>query len=229
MYRRISGWSALAFIQSWFIYEPFFKARIESHDFLHDPELIRRGPGDKTLAKHLLGNVTALEKLASKLKLPDFQPLINRAKSGAGPIEGEGALYTKETALSFHQLVYGTLIWYGSSLRRVKVVWEGDYANLASMKSAFMDLKILSRQLTYILCSSAFKQHIKVITMKGSGVITLLPKYDQREACLKFGSEKKIRDSKDRLSGKSQTEGRTEAHAGPVSSLNEVYGFIQIP
>ncbi len=124
-----------------------------------------------------------------------FQALIMIAKSAEGP------LYTKETAPQFHRLL-AALVLFGFSLNVVFAKNESDVEILEGKKSKFIWVKRITKLLYFILCSSAFKHHIRIITNGGYDMDLLTRHGETEDIYLTFAYDHKIRRRPDNSNNK---------------------------
>jgi hypothetical protein len=197
MYQRISSWSGLSFVYSLKSLWNIFENRIKQYNFSKDSELAHRCLLDQGLADYMVNNpviVDALEQ-AFPPETPflsehqGFQALMMTAKSTEGPF------YTKETAPQFHRLLLAALILFGFSLNVMfeKNLNESDVEILEGKKSKFTLVKNVTKLLYFILRSSAFKHHIRIITNGGYDMGLLTGHREKEDIYLNFAYNHKIR------------------------------------
>jgi hypothetical protein len=190
------------------------------------PELPQElGPGDRTLADFFYRNrnflfflmsktycdITALcPQLPNHLNLSASPTLILDEKStftaflNAADLslksEANKALYTKETALTFHHLLYFSFLMAGRALGEIK----DSSHNLAILKSAKKEaafdaykkaIRNAAFPIRFLICmlsSSAFRLHMKVWTEEGASLKILLPIFEHKSEYLMFGKDRGI-------------------------------------
>jgi hypothetical protein len=121
-----------------------------------------------------------------------FDKAVDDALSQGGP------LYTKESALSFHYLLYFSFLLAGTSLKNIKEAHQvlNQYTGekkpkpkdaVESYKKKIIDAEMPFRLLVCVLSSSALGLHLGIWTNEGLDFKTILPSYDQKFAYLIFG------------------------------------------
>jgi len=212
MYQQISSWSGLGLVYKLKQFWGLFAIMIENHDFLNDPELAHRGITDKVLADYMVNNPFIVDSLEQAFppetpfleEHKGFQALMTTAKSAEGP------LYTKETAPQFHRLLLATLILFGKFLRHLNVMFAKktlDVEILEGKKSKFLLVKVITRFLYFILHSSAFKHHIRIITNDGYDMDLLTRRGETEDVYLTFAYDHRIRQIPDNSENKVSYDG----------------------
>lgn len=130
MYQRISTSPPLAFIYGLLTHWQSFQVLIRQFKW-DDPEFAHPGPGDSTLASCINANAEEFVLLEGAFGheapkgyqcfLEDhkgFKNLISAAQSCLGP--EKRALYTKDSAESFHQFLVAALVMYTISINKLR-------------------------------------------------------------------------------------------------------------
>jgi hypothetical protein len=122
-----------------------------------------------------------------------FDKAVDDALSQGGP------LYTKESAVSFHYLLYFSFLLAGTSLKKIKEAHQdiNKYAKTPKPKDLVdkYKKKILAAEMPFrllvcVLSSTALKSHLKVWTNEGVDLKTILPLYEEKCAYLIFGKDR---------------------------------------
>jgi hypothetical protein len=226
LYRRFSSWQGLSFIRCFEKQISIFEGHFDLIGKMGGPEETCwvQGPGDRTLVQFLYYHKDIFEIMLpyaldrhpwsqSSISISVFDKLREAIDKSHN---GDLMLYTKDTALGFHYLVYFSLLIAGQAIRaikdrqldpRVKLTAKNKAsveAFLSSIGAAVVPMKLLQ----YVLNSTAFKQHIKVWTNNGDSVEALLPKWSEKQDNLLFGKAVQILATlKKGPSKESQTEG----------------------
>lgn len=177
-----------------------------------------RGPGDHTLVVFLHRNkkfiwedmiplaLTDYNKNSSKqwpLAISEFDKLREAIdKAYMGDLK---CLYTKDTAMGFHYLVYLTFLLAGQAfeainyhcgpagLRAVGARKQIDYQSKLKEFRAYLGAAVQTTKfLQCVLSSTVFKRHIGVWTCDGESLHFLLPKWSEKKESLAFGKERGI-------------------------------------
>ena len=225
---RFRSWRALGFIMQ--LEEAIISGRIEKHlteiggSYAPSKPPEELGPGDRTLADFFSGNQTfvldmitttwkdlpqtirskfPIEKL-SEGKLPEklfedfFKPFgvaaVHARSSKRGP------LYTKESAMSFHYLLYFSFLIAGTALSKIKDSLHAlknasasEYEKSTDLyKQAILAAEFPYRLLICVLSSKALRVHMDLWTNHGTELKTLLPVFEKKQEYLKFGKERHI-------------------------------------
>ena len=164
-----------------------------------DPEFAGLGPGDKTLACCIKTNFNrfaslerafgaqAPEQYRSFLKDHEpFKQLIWAAKSC---VESNNALYTKDSAESFHRFLFTALLMYAVSINKLRLAFKNPALETKEERKVIRLAKGFTRILTNLLLSSSFKRHIRVITMDGRYLDCLTANPRNKDAYWKFGQQ----------------------------------------
>lgn len=113
-------------------------------------------------------------------------------------------LYTKETALDFHYLVYCVFLLAGQAIRKIKDHQvplkqagakknKASYASLVEVLKSHISAAVLPMKFLHcVLNSTVFKRHIGVWTNDGECLDDLLPKWSQKEVNMEFGKKRQI-------------------------------------
>ena len=164
-----------------------------------DPEFARRGHGDKTLACCIRTNFlpfTSLER-AFGAQAPEqyqsflkghepFKQLIRAANSC---VESNNALYTKDSAESFHRFLFTALVMYAVSINQLRHAFQNSALEAKEEQKVIRLAKGFTRIFTNILSSSSFKRHMRVITMDGRFLDCLTANPRNKDAYWKFGQQ----------------------------------------
>ncbi|KAF8328010.1 hypothetical protein F5887DRAFT_1009523 [Amanita rubescens] len=206
MYQGISSWSGLGFVYSLKSLWNLFEIRIKQYNFSKDSELAHRSLIDQGLADYMVNNPVIMDALEQAFppetpflsEHQGFQALMMTAKSTEGP------LYTKETAPQFHRLLLAALILFGFSLNDMfeKNLNESDVEILEGKKSRFALVKNVTKLLYFILRSSAFNHHIRIITRGGYEMDLLTHHNKEEDIYLNFAYDHKIRRRPDNSDNK---------------------------
>ena len=184
MYRRISSLPAIAFTLGLVDHWSTFQANIAAFKW-DDPEFAQRG-GDRTLASCILSSCKSPEfTLLQDVENQQFEALLWASKSC---VQANKALYTKDSAESFHRFLFATLVMYAISINDLQQIIE-DLALELTIEEELDRLrraKGFTRILTNILSSSTFKHHMRVITLDGSYVSFLKANLQLKEKYRRF-------------------------------------------
>jgi hypothetical protein len=108
-------------------------------------------------------------------------------------------LYTKETALSFHCLLYLSFLMTGRALREIKdshqTLKVGDGPSVDKYRIAIRAAELPVRLLICVLSSTAFRLHMGAWTYDGIRLTSILPVFRFKKAYKAFGTDRKIRAS----------------------------------
>jgi hypothetical protein len=229
LHSRLSSWQALGFIHALenAIIGNVIESKIENIGTLSlkddcDGDI---GPGDRTLGGFFLQNKdyliarmqTACKELPELLQL---SKLFKTTPSGSEDdkcltlsvfadsvelaLNKKKAFYTKETALTFHYLIYLSFIMAGRALRRIKDCYRD--SNLGNVKSreklsekvvkTYKDEIIAAelpfRFLIYMLSSTVFRSHMRVWMEEGWSMLDILPIFKDKHVYLAFGKDRSI-------------------------------------
>jgi hypothetical protein len=202
MHQCISTFPALAFAYGLVTHWSIFQANIKAFKW-EDPEFAQRGCGDNTLASCIEFNSKGLVLLEGAFGaqapkryrsfLKDhkrFKHLASAAKSGVRP--KKQALYTKDSAESFHRFLFAALIMYAVYINKLRWAFENPELETMEEQKVIYLAKGFTRILTNILCSSSFKRHMRVITMDGKFLDCLMANPRNKDAYWKFGQQYNI-------------------------------------
>jgi hypothetical protein len=208
LYRRFCSWQGLGFIRSFETREYLLVAHLK---LLGEPggpkdDYLDRGPGDRTLSHFLYLNMNVIfdvilpnfprEMGSSPMK--EFDKLREAVKKA---YNGDSMwLYTKDTALGFHYLVYFSFILAGRAMKGIKDVslslkkkknvedkaLKEEYQK--HVRAAVLPMKLLQT----LLSSTVFQRHICVWTNDGDTIDSLLPKWSEKKDNVVFGETVKI-------------------------------------
>jgi hypothetical protein len=215
LYGRFCSWERLGLIR---IFEEDVgmlveHLKVELNDSLSEP-----GIGDQTLVNFLFtykdtifGNM--LPSVVPKDHLPvSVFDKFREAVVYAYDNQDLKSIYTKETALGFHYLVYCVFLLAGQALKKIKdhsqpvrhIVAENRSSHAAKeknkeyrsqieafknhIKAAIIPMKFLQ----FVLTSSVFKAHIRIWTNDGESLHCLLPKWTEKKDNLFFGIKRQI-------------------------------------
>lgn len=242
LYRRFTSWQGLALIQT-------FEERVDlltghlnmigtsagpSEEFMHP------GPGDRTLAYFLELNSAGIFTVMLPLNLPESvmpcQPTepfhkLRKAVDTAKRENDLSKLYSAETSMDFHFLIYCAFLLAGRAIRQIKDnhvplkrAWakkdKAIYDSLVvkfkdSIVAAVLPMKILH----CVLSSTAFKRHIRIWTNDGESLGEIWPKWSRKKENLEFGIKRQILSKfKKGPSDERSTEGGDEGDTPKESS-----------
>jgi hypothetical protein len=226
LYLRFISWQRLGFIRSFEERVDLLNGHLELIGTPAGPDetYMDRGPGDRTLTDLLFLNEEYLFEHMLPSVLPrDTLPLplfskLREAVVEADPDNRLKCLYTKETALEFHYLVYCVFLLSGQAIKQIKdrnkVLKETkstkkEYPSLVDEFKKCIEAAVLPMKLLQcVLSSTVFKRHICIWTNDGESLDELLPKWPQKADNLRFGIKQKfLAESKKGPSKESPTEG----------------------
>ena len=185
------------------------------------------GPGDRTLADFFSKNKNylrsmmedALSTLPTQLSFRLSKLVSNPLPSGSEDhicnkiltfdafgeavertLTEQKTLYTKETALTFHCLLYLAFLMTGRALRAIKDshqalnVWKPklDEEAVEKYKEAIGAAELSVRFLICMLSSKAFKSHMGVWTSGGASLKHILPRFEEKRDYMRFGKDRDI-------------------------------------
>lgn len=181
------------------------------------------GRGDRTLAEFYSKNKKYLCHMmtdTSKSLPPPIQSQlleqVNSSPSGSEDANnnafGEAVehalkekkpLYTKETAVTFHCLLYLSFIMAGRALRAIKDSYQdlpSCSSKMTEERAAMVDeyktmisaAELPIRFLICLLSSTSFNSHMSVWTLDGAYIRHILPKYEKKAEYVEFGKIRKI-------------------------------------
>ena len=213
LYRRLCSWQGLGFIRSFETREYLLEAHLNLIGKPGGPkdDYLDRGPGDRTLAHFLYLNTNVifdvilpnfLQKMESS-SLPSIKEFDKLRKAVKEAYDGDGnlkCLYTKDTALGFHYLVYFSFILAGQVMKGIKDVslslkkkknvedkaLKEEYRK--HVRAAVLPMKLLQT----LLSSTVFQRHICVWTNDGETIDGLLPKWSEKKDNVVFGETVQI-------------------------------------
>lgn len=229
LHARFRSWRALSFIRELErgITEGYVVSQIEEIGNDYGPVIPQViGPGDCTLADFFSKNEKFLCEMITYAchTLPDeiriqLSKLVNPSPSESEDaihdktftfnVFGEAVertlkekkpLYTKETALTFHYLLYFAFLMAGRALRGIKD-YHQKFKSAApkkrsepaqDYKSEIEAAELPIRFLICMLSSKAFKSHITVWTSKGASLKVILPRFTEKRDCMIFGKDRDI-------------------------------------
>jgi hypothetical protein len=208
LYRRFCSWQGLGFIRSFETREYLLEAHLNLIGKPGGPkdDYLDRGSGDRTLSHFLYLNMNVIfdvilpsfpRKMGSS-SIKEFDKLREAVKEAYnGNLK---CLYTKDTALGFHYLVYFSFILAGQVMKRIKDV------SLSLKKKKNVEDKALKEEyqknvgaavlpmklLQTLLSSTVFQRHICVWTNDGETIDSLLPKWSEKKDNVVFGETVQI-------------------------------------
>lgn len=215
LHRRFCSWQRLGLIRK---FEECVKI-LEDHLSIigkstgpREDTLLARGPGDRTLLNFLYGNRRDIfTKLLPSILPSDMDPQPSQsvfdkfyeAVIHAHEKDELTLLYTKETALGFHYLVYCVFLMAGRAIKSIKDLSQ-PLKNTGAKKSpsyiqsvdgfkchikaAVLPMKFLQ----FVLSSTVFKRHIGVWTNDGECIAFLFPSWTEKTNNLIFGKKRHI-------------------------------------
>ena len=206
LYRRLCSWQGLGFIRSFETREYLLEAHLNLIGKPGGPKdnYLDRGPSDRTLSHFLYLNMNVIfdvilpsfpRKMGSS-SIKEFDKLREAVKEAYnGNLK---CLYTKDTALGFHYLVYFSFIVAGQLMKGIKDVSlslkkkKNDKA-LKEKYGKYVGAAVLPMKLLQTLLSSTvFQRHICVWTNDGETIDSLLPKWSEKNDNVVFGETVQI-------------------------------------
>jgi hypothetical protein len=222
LYSRFTSWRALSFVmklENAIISDVIGKNVKDIGNPFCPPELPRElGRGDRTLADFFKQNKAFLLDMMTDAcgKLPEsdfskFSPGVNPPptcsefvknifcpfdKAVVDALSQKGPLYTKESAVSFHYLLYFSFLLAGTSLRKIKeshlvlnaiVKTPIPQDVVESYKQRILAAELPFRLLVCVLSSSALRFHLNIWTNNGMELKSILPLYENKSEYLTFG------------------------------------------
>ena len=205
IYRRFSSWQGLSLIRKFQDRVDLLKGHLSLIGTSASPnDNFARGPGDRSLIQFLHLNNYVFGML--RQVLPDnlqsvFEKLCKEVDHATK--DALTPLYTKETALGFHYLVFGAFLLAGQAIMTIKdghrplaclkAEQKKEYGSRVEhfrncIAAAVLPMKLLQ----CVLSSTAFKHHIGVWTSNGESVGELFPIWSQKSLDMKFGKEQRI-------------------------------------
>ena len=206
VYRRFSSWQALSLIRKFQDRVDLLKGHLSLiGTSASSNDNFARGPGDRSLIQFLHWNKVVFGMLEQVL--PDdpksvFEKLRDEVIDHAFA-DSSMPLYTKETALAFHYLVFGAFLLAAQAIVKIKdgrrplnqsnAQKKNEYVSQVDhfkkcIAAAVLPMKLLQ----CVLSSTAFKQHIGVWTSNGESVSELFPIWSQKSLDVKFGIDRQI-------------------------------------
>jgi hypothetical protein len=193
-------------------------------------DFMESGPGDRKLTQFLYWNQAVFKRMlplalphdSIHCQLPQSFNKLREAVRHAFEKNDLKLLYTKETALEFHYLLYGVFLLAGQAIRTIKdhhtplsqtgAKDKKDYlSQVEKFKARILAAMLPMKLLQCLLSSTVFKWHIGVLTNDGESVDELFPKWSQKKDDVKFGIKQRIfSESKLGLSEESPNEGGGE-------------------
>ena len=236
LHRRFCSWRGLGLIRNFEERIDLLNGHLELIGTSGGPDqnFLSRGPGDRTLVHFLHKNKDVFVKMLPSVldNIPAFDKL-RQEVNNAYENDNLKKLYTKETALGFHYLVYGSFILAGKAIRLIKDHHEPiklagaekkqDYDSKVEIFKKAIAAAVLPLKLLHcVLSSTVFKSHIGVWTNDGESIQEILPTWSQKKDNLVFGIRRGILGrSKKGPSEESPTEGGDEDGNTPKESLTK--------
>jgi hypothetical protein len=208
IYRRFSSWRALGLLRNFEERIDLLKGHLNLIGTPAGPieNFTQRGPGDRSLIQLLYWNKSVFDMLQKVL------PHDNTAQSVFEKLrevvdhafqDDLTPLYTKETALGFHHLVYGAFLLAAHAIRMIKdgrrplnqekAEKKQEYpSQVENFKKCLAAAVLPMKVLQSVLSSTAFKRHIGVWTNDGESVGELYPIWSQRTVNMTFGKDRQI-------------------------------------
>ena len=214
LHRQFCSWQRLGLIRKFEEGVELLEGHLDIIEKSVGPKdtFLERGPGDRTLVNFLYLNRDNIfrEMLPSTLPSdmhrrpsPSVFDKLYEAVVYAFENNDLEPLYTKETALGFHYLVYCVFLLAGQAIKLIKdhsqplkkrgAEKKVEYSSLVEtfkmhIKAAIMPMKFLQ----FVLSSTVFKGHIGVWTNDGESLHCLLPKWTEKKINLVFGRNRQI-------------------------------------
>jgi len=217
LHSRFRSWQALGFIRQLelSITGSSLEKMITEDEFQYELEL---GPGDRTLADFFSRNKIFLlamvdshckslpDEVKSRLShlthSPSGSTLTFNEFSKAAELarKNEAVLYTKDTVLDFHCLLYLSFLMAGNALGDIKDAHlrlnnhngKKKPDVVETYKLAIKAAEVSIRFLVCMLSSSAFKSHMNFWTDGGLSLRHILPSFDRKREYMIFGKDRKI-------------------------------------
>lgn len=213
LHRRFCSWQRLNLIRKFEERVDLLEAHLNLIGQSSGPKMtfLERGPGDHTLASFLKANPLIFTEMLPKALPDDMHPKppplvfdkLHQAVVRACDHNDLESLYTKETALGFHYLVYCVFLIAGNAIKKIKdhstpLNLQGakkgaSYSSLVDdfkvhIKGAIFPMKFLQ----FVLSSTVFKRHIGVWTNDGECLDSLLPSWAEKRDDVIFGIKRGI-------------------------------------
>ena len=227
IHRRFSSWRGLSLIRKFEERVDLLNGHLDLIGTLASPNenFMQRGPGDRSLTHFLFRNdISVFDSMLQQVLPHDmcYQPPQSVFKNLREVVrhafqDDLTPLYTKETALGFHYLVYGAFLLAGQAIRKIKdgrtplnqekAEKKKDYHVQVKNLEAYIGAAVLPMKLLQcVLSLTVFKRHIGVWTNDGECVDELFPKWSQKRDDMMFGKKRQIlSESKQGPSKKSPT------------------------
>jgi hypothetical protein len=224
LYRRFCSWRGLGLIRNFEDRVDLLNGHLELIGTPAGPKesFMDRGAGDRTLVHFLYHNEVVFNAMLPSVldnnvvSVSVFDHL-RKAVHNACQLNDLTNIYTKETALGFHYLVYCSFLLAGQALRKIKdhqaplklvgAERKSGYSLLVErFKSCIAAAVAPLKLLQYVLSSTVFKRHIGVWTNDGESLEELLPKWSQKRDNLDFGRKREILAKSKGSSRESPTE-----------------------
>jgi len=214
LHRRFCSWQRLGLIRKFEERVDILDAHLAIVGTSSGPKdpFLSRGTGDRTLLNFLYGNKDNIFKKMLPSALPsDMHPQpspsvfdkLYEAVVHAHEKKKLELLYTKETALGFHYLVYCVFLTAGRAIKLIKdrskpLKIAGASKNVSysefveSFKSHITAAVLPMKFLQFVLGSTVFKDHIGVWTNDGESLDLLLPNWTEKRVNLIFGKKRQF-------------------------------------
>jgi hypothetical protein len=240
LHKRLSSWRGLGLIRN-------FEDRVNllnGHLGLigtsvgPNESFMDRGAGDRTLVQFLCLNPIVFDAMLPSVldknvtSVSVFDHLL-KAVHNAHQLEDLTNIYTKETALGFHYLVYCSFLLAGQALRKIKdhqaplkVVGaerKPDYGLLVERFKSCIAAAVLPLKLLHcVVSSTVFKKHIGVWTNDGECLKEILPKWSQKRDNMIFGIKREILAKSKKGPSKESPSDDDKKNDGGVDDVPEV-------
>lgn len=209
LHRRFCSWQRLGLIRKFEENVDILEAHLSTRP---KDTFLERGPGDRTLLNFLYGSKEGIfkELLPSILpsdmhpqRLPSVFDKFYEAVICAYENHDLMLLYTKETALGFHYLVYCVFLAAGRAIKLIKDHSQAikktgatkilSYSDSVDTFKSHIEAAVFPMKfLQFVLSSTVFKRHIDVWTNDGECLTFLLPSWTEKRTNLIFGKRRQI-------------------------------------
>lgn len=216
LYSRFSSWQRLGLIRSFEEKVVLLEGHLKLIGSLVGPnvDFMEQGPGsgDMTFTQFLYLNGDAIfgSDAGSGMLVSVLPPDLGLSNSVFDKLreaiydaskDSKSYLYTKETSLGFHYLVYCAFLLAGHAIREIKDHHVGLNQTGAENKEGYHELvdkfkgriraAVLPMKFLHcVLSSTVFKRHIGIWTNDGESIDNILPKWLEKSDNLKFGKKR---------------------------------------
>ena len=253
IYSRFRSWRALSFIKE--LEDAITTGVFANHVMdignnygpVEPPQEL--GPGDRTLAsffsqnkaylfpmitfasKNLPASIWSQMSTQAKMSSSESENVIVEIFNAFGKaaelaVDQKMALYTKETALIFHYLLYLSFLMTGKALHEIGESHQlnsksPDYnKRVGHYKDAISAAELPVRFLICLLSSRAFRVHMRVWTNEASCLNTILPRFDDKSKYIAFAMERGLWPAS-KLGPQSQPEADSEDDEDDVTQVRK--------